>query len=377
MVKLFKFKLIVPMYIGIIVYLVSAPALAVQTQDFASLRYDGGWLLWPKLLEQAKLKRLWKRNLPLMQKEKLERLMVLGDNIYALTERNYLFALDRHTGKALFDKSLAPPGFTVLGLKLYEDELICVVGNKIVELNPDNAAQIGSYEMDFGITCLPGKNESSLYVAGSDKLLHVFRADDKVRLFQISSGDYTMITSVLAFDDVVVFSTAGGRVVCIAADEPVKKWQFAARQGVVGPMIKDGQSLFFASEDTYVYQLPLYAAQKPVWKFQTEAILNKAPQVTKDFVYQYVHGRGLTAVEKRRGRLMWKLSRGLDLLAEAGDKAYIFKKNGWLVVMDNNKARKHYSVNFARVTRYATNVIDSKIYVADEYGRILCLQPEK
>jgi hypothetical protein len=46
-----------------------------------------------------------------------------------------------------------------------------------------------------------------------------------------------------------------------------------------------------------------------------------------------------------------------------------------LTVMDNMAGKKLYSVNFRLASRYAANTADSKIYVADEIGRIACLQP--
>jgi hypothetical protein len=48
---------------------------------------------------------------------------------------------------------------------------------------------------------------------------------------------------------------------------------------------------------------------------------------------------------------------------------------GTLVVMDNVKAKRLYSVNFAGVSIHAANTADERIYVADERGRVACLQP--
>ena len=45
--------------------------------------------------------------------------------------------------------------------------------------------------------------------------------------------------------------------------------------------------------------------------------------------------------------------------------------------MDNEQAKHLYTVNFAGVSRYAANVADSKMYIADETGRIACLKPFK
>ena len=46
-----------------------------------------------------------------------------------------------------------------------------------------------------------------------------------------------------------------------------------------------------------------------------------------------------------------------------------------LAVMDNSEGKKLCSVNFAQVSKYAVNTIDSKIYVADDSGRIVCIEP--
>jgi len=72
---------------------------------------------------------------------------------------------------------------------------------------------------------------------------------------------------------------------------------------------------------------------------------------------------------------LWSVPGGVDLLAEARDRAYVITKNRTLVVMDNLSTKKLYSVNFAEASIYAANLVDSKIYVADERGRIACLQP--
>jgi outer membrane protein assembly factor BamB len=91
-------------------------------------------------------------------------------------------------------------------------------------------------------------------------------------------------------------------------------------------------------------------------------------------VYQHVPYKGLVAINKASGKLTWEVPGGTDLLAEAGEKAYVISK-GQLVVMDNKKAKRLYSVNFAGVSKHASNTADSKIYIADETGRIACLKP--
>ncbi|MHC4544044.1 MAG: hypothetical protein ACYSYL_05870, partial [Planctomycetota bacterium] len=111
-----------------------------------------------------------------------------------------------------------------------------------------------------------------------------------------------------------------------------------------------------------------------VWKYQTAAVLDKSPRVTREVVYQHVLYQDLSAINRESGKLMWEVPGGIDLLVEAAGKAYVIAK-GRLVVMDNKKAKRLYSVNFAGISKYATNTADSKIYIANKAGRIACLKP--
>jgi outer membrane protein assembly factor BamB len=332
-------------------------------------------LVSPELLERAKLGIQWEKKLPIKETERLERLHILGNCIYALSNHNYVTSLNRETGYVIFGCSFAPAGLTILGLELYKDELISVIGNDLVEISPEFGTELRSKSLGFGVTCPAARNSLYFYVAGADRRLHVLRAEDKVKLFDVAAENESMITSIVADDDFVVFATDAGNVISIAPDKPKRLWQFDAADGIVGPIVRDGESLFLASEDTYVYRLNVRKGTPPVWKYQTGALLDRCPRVSEKVVYQYVRYKGLTAIDKKSGIAMWQLPEGVALLAEAKERAYVITDIGTLVVMDNKKAKRLYSVNFARVSKYATNVEDSKIYIADESGRIACLRP--
>ncbi|MHC4617508.1 MAG: outer membrane protein assembly factor BamB family protein [Planctomycetota bacterium] len=333
------------------------------------------WLVSPKLLEHARLEKVWATGLPLRQGERLDRLVVIGNRIYAVSDQNHLISLNREKGDFVFRTSLAPARFTVLGLQVHKDRLLSLVGNSLVEINPESGTVLSTKHLGFGVTCPVARNDSYLYVASAGRRLRTYRAEDNVLLFEAAAENDSMITAVVADNNSVVFATDAGNVISITPDKPKRRWEFNAADGIVGPMARDAESLFIASRDTYVYKLNIETGTPPVWKYQTGAILEQAPQVTADVVYQPVHDKGLTAIDKESGTFLWQVDKGLDLLAEADGKAYVFRRPGELVVMDNAGRRQLYSVNLAEVSRYAVNLTDLKIYVADEIGRILCLSP--
>ena len=336
------------------------------------------WLVSPRLLKSAGLEILWENELPIKKGESLKKLFILGERIYALSDRNYMISLDRQKGNIIFSRTIAPAGVPIGGLELYEDELIFVTGNTLTEMNAKSGEEVGTKRIEYGIECPVARNRSYFYLGGSDGRLHILREKDRVQTFEAAASNDSMITSITADEDFVVFATDAGNVISMVPGEPRRLWQFDAGAAIAGPIVRDGMSLFFASRDTNVYRVDVIGpmTRRLVWKYQMPGVLDRAPSVTEEVVYQYVRGKGLTAINKESGKLIWSLPQGLELLAEADGKAYVITKDRTLVVMDNVKAGKLYTVNFALVSRYVGNAADPRIYISDENGRVACLRPK-
>jgi outer membrane protein assembly factor BamB len=364
MPRISRFKLVV--WACIFVLLTGTDCLCGQD--------DSDKLVRPELLRHAGLRILWEGKLPIQEKETLENPVILGNRIYALSSNNYFLCLDRNTGGFVFGTNLAPAGFSVLGLELYGDELISVVANRLVEIHAETGTELRGLRLDYGVTCPAARNTSFFYVAGADGRLRVYRAKGKVYLFDAMAENDSAITSVIADDNSVVFATEAGNIISMAPDRRERFWQSDAGNGIVHPIVKSDGAIFAASKDTYVYKVDGRTG-KWLWRYQTAAILNRGPRVTATLVYQYVHDKGITAIDKTTSSFLWQVDKGAELLAEASGKAYVITTDGELVVMDNRKNRRLYSVNFSPVKRYACNTLDSKLYVADETGRIMCLRP--
>ena len=334
-------------------------------------------LVSPELSACGGLKIVWQNKLPIRKTENLDQLFIIGNRIYALSDHNYMVCLDREKGNVIFSRPVAPAGFPVVGLELYRDELISIIGNKLVEIDPNTGVENKAKYLEFSVVCPAARNSSYFYVSGTDRRLHVLHAENYVQVFEVAAENDSVITSIIADERFIVFGTDAGNVISIQPDRPRWLWQFDATDAIAGPIVRDGMSLFFACKDTNVYRLDMVDLMmaKLIWKYQMPGILEKAPRVTAKAVYQYARNGGLTAIDKQSGQLMWSLQQGTDLLAEAGRYAYVLTNVRTLVVMDNTRGKKLYSVNFAGVSRFATNTTDSKIYVADKQGRLACLEP--
>jgi outer membrane protein assembly factor BamB len=331
----------------------------------------------PELLDHANLKMVWQQELPVKKGEDFAMMTVLGDRLYIRSDRNYLWSLDRAKGSIAFSRSIAPRGIPVLGLVSYGSDLITVIGNQLVELDEDTGVERRVSDLELSIVVPPVRNSQFFYIAAGDRRLHVLRVKNLVQAFEVAADNDSLITSVVADDSIVVFGTEAGNLVAMMADVPRKLWQFNAPEALAGPVMRDNDSFYFAGTDTNVYRVDMVniTTATLVWKYQTEAVLDRAPRLTEEFVYQYAGGRGLTALAKQTGQAAWSLPEGVDLLVEKGNRAYVVTKFRTLTVMDNATGRKLYSVNLAPVAHHAANTTDGRIYLADERGRVVCLEP--
>ncbi|MEJ2704551.1 MAG: PQQ-binding-like beta-propeller repeat protein [Sedimentisphaerales bacterium] len=365
------------MFRDTIILLVGALVLSIAQNSLAAQGGPRG-LISPELLKHAKLKVLWENDLPMRDGETIRQLVVLGNRVYAVSDHDYIISLDRQNGKIVFGETFRPAGPLVGGFKLYRDELLYVSGSRLIQIDAETGTERSSTELGFGVSCPAARNEAFFYIAGVDRRLHALRAEDMVQKFEVSADNDSLITSVLADDSFVVFATTAGNVICIKANEPVRLWQFNAFDAIAGPVERDFASLFFASRDTDVYRVDMVGLPEHtrlVWKYQAAAELDRSPRVTQEFVYQPVHDKGVTAINKETGIRLWSVPGGVDLLAEHRSRAYVMTEAGTLTVMDNARGKKLYTVNFAPVSRFAVNTTDDKMYVADTQGRMACLQP--
>ncbi len=331
-------------------------------------------LLSDKILKAAEFELIWDTKLPVKQNESLDHLYVIKDNIYLVTNYNYLTAANRHTGNIAFGLYIAYPGFPFLSLESFNDKLFTLIGSEFIEIDTSLGTKSVKARLEVRPVCPVVKNDEFIYAAGVDGRIDVFDAEKMVRLFEVAPENDSMITSLIASNDNVVFSTDAGDLVSFMPDRRNKLWHFKAAEGIVGPIVSDGTSVFAASKDTNLYNIDRGTGRMK-WKYQTAGILDTSPRVTADVVYQYVKNHGMIAIDKFSGDQIWHLPTGMDLLAEVKNRAYIFTSDHKIAVMDNTKARPLYFMNCSLVNRYAVNMLDSKIYLADRTGRVICIKP--
>ncbi|MBM4102872.1 MAG: hypothetical protein FJ263_02320 [Planctomycetes bacterium] len=340
-------------------------------------------LVRPELLDQAGLQSAWQIQLPLKPHEQVERLNVFGDYLYVLTDQNFFFCIDRNTGAVRTPLQIATAGLPVLPPLYFEKNSAFLVGQELKIFNPVT----GQITRTMKLSQMDGsrggiaQNSKFVYICGSDNRLYVFTREEGVCLFTVTADNDSAIYSVLATDEIVWFGTAAGNIVAIEPTSPRKIWQFNLSGKMVIPPVldPDGEFIYAGGLDSKLYKInAAKGLPAPEWEtpFFTGGPIRDPLIPGKTCVYVYTLNTGLHAVDKQTKKEVWPpLLQGRAILAEKGHLAYIYVQPGILNVMDNAAGKKVLSVNIAGVDRYAVNMTDSKIYLADKKGRILAAAP--
>lgn len=333
-------------------------------------------LIPPQALRDAELEFAYSYVVPIRPGEKIKNFEIIGARFYVISGRNYLTSLDRHSLNPVYNWQIAPPETVFCGLREFDDKLYSIVGADLVELDQAEGKVLMKNSLGFSPLCSPARNNNFYYVPGTDDRVHVFRAADMVRLFDVSANDGGLITTVQATNDLAIFATTAGTIAAMQPDSPTQLWKFKAADAVNAPVAYDGQRFVFSSEDACIYSINA-ATGKLQWKYLASALLTQAPQMTDSYVYQFVDGKGLIVLNKVNGELAWQLPDGLALLAENGRRVCIMAKNKKIIVYDNVARKILYTIDVPRVTRWATNTEDAYIYLGDDSGRVAAVKPIK
>ena len=153
-----------------------------------------------KLLKEAGLETAWQSAVSLNPNESVERVTVLGDYLYILTSSNYLFCLDRNSGKLVFGISAAKAKLPVSEPVDFNNAAYMIAGNELLAVDLRSGTETYRKKLEYPAAARPAINDTYFYIAGMDKSLHA--ADCNAHdIFKVNPDDKTTITSVIISDN--------------------------------------------------------------------------------------------------------------------------------------------------------------------------------
>jgi outer membrane protein assembly factor BamB len=326
-------------------------------------------------LYSAGLGKLWENDLAILQDEQLKKIDITGDYIYALTNTNYLFSLNRKDGRIIFSNDLIDKELDVLGFRLYENEVFTVAGNRLLQLGAALGNVKSSILLDYTVSALPDRNEQYFYLGADDGIVRSIRVKDKIRVYEVTGEKSSPIISVFCNSYGVIFANETGSIVCAGSGTLSKRWEFIIPQGLRQKVSLDGDSVYAIAEDAKLYRIALDNGEL-IWKKSIGGANGCSPTVGESNVYQVIEGGQLIAVDKQSGKILWQVTNAIKAVAEIRGKTYLACKDG-LKVVDTQTGELLRELDLDLFTVYGVNMSDELIYIADTEGNICCVKPLK
>jgi outer membrane protein assembly factor BamB len=325
------------------------------------------------LLAKAGLEYAWQGNIALGVNESVAQMWLVEGNLYVITSSNYMYCFDRAEGISKFGIQAASSGLPVFRPEIVDGKLMQVAANMIVEIDPNIGTVFGEYNPGFTSVNRAVRQADNLFMLSADGKIYAVNYEDKIPRYKVAADDGSPITSIVAMNGSAVFATESGIVSSFNISRRTEDWKFKARGGITADLASSGEYVYVSSKDTNVYKLWIYDGSVQ-WTFWSGGTLTESARVGEKVVYQYVKYKGLYCIDAADGSQIWLEPKGVDILTERNDKAYIFTSDRMLEVMDNVSKKPIKSVNFSPVDKYVINSDDGKLYIADGTGKIACLK---
>lgn len=377
-------------------------------------------LTHPSVLAKAGLRSYWQLKLQLLEDEKIERLFLLEESLYCLTNTNTVIAVDAARGVRKWTRAVAKPGTKVfppchgnnVAMATELPGVLAVTNppapetlptyNLVFVNTPDYVVAFdratGEVRRRFSFKPKPNDFVANTGGACDGTFFYIGSASGRCYGIRVNQG---VISWILSTEDMLSAAprchTAGGSARVFVAGEDanyyvgksnglvVQVWPPAGQRtwaamagGVLADFHVDDRACFIPCANRRVYAFALSGGE-PLWRFTCNGPLLDAIQVSQNSVFQYARGDKLYALNPANGELRWTMPHGRKVLAatagqDGAARAYILGASGNLLVVDEILGDVRASIPLTGCELFAANTAAPAIYLASRSGDIYCLR---
>lgn len=313
------------------------------------------------------------------------RLVVAGNVIYAGNQENYLYALDRETGKPIwkfykenvtFTSPSVVDNVVYVGAWSLNDEVgkfLCAVDAVNGELKW--RTRLGDTSGAFGLLKVV---DGVIYIGSKDEHLYAVNADSGELKWDFETVDSVVTTPSVA--EGVVYIGSGHSLYAIDAETGELKCRFAPRGSeVFSPTVIDG-IVYVGCMHLYLYAMDTYSCDEK-WRSRGGHGVFCSPTVVNGVVYApESRGTYLNAFNAESGRLKWSFKIGGTIYSSptvVGGVVYVGSWGGYLYAIDSNSGMLKWKYYIGDSVISPIVLVDDYIYFGSRSGYIYALELKK
>jgi len=353
------------------------------------------------VLAKAGLQYYWQLPLGLARREHLVRLERIDENLYCLTDRHRLIAIDAASGRLKWSADIGGPGTTVFqpthadGVRLSQQ----VAGIKEI-LSPGRAGKLGPFDVvmvntlsyvlvfdrrtgevyrkipfDFAANAGGASDGEFFYVGSTKGWYFAIRVNEAVKAWWLSAAD--MMTAPLKYyAGRLYLADDSGQVIATAVGEQGRKvWSQKLPAPVTAEFHVDGRGCFVPCDDNRLYAFGLRAG-RPLWDrpFVCQGPLRDAVQVAARTIFQFARRDKFYAINLANGKERWSRPDGRKVLAVMDGEVFLLNSSNTLLIVDEMLGTVRASMPLTGWELFAANTAMPAVYAATRDGRLACIR---
>jgi outer membrane protein assembly factor BamB len=396
---------------------------AVTCLGATGCQADGGAppvsLTHASVLAKAGLQSFWEMQLQLQPGQAVERVWLIEENLYCLTNDNYLLAVDATRGVRKWARRVADPGVKVfppchgngVGLTKEIPDVRKITRHDVPEALPqfnlvfiNTPGYVLAFERDSGellrkisFDTRPDQFAANTGGACDGRFFYVGSVNGRCYCYRVHETviGWIMPTSETLTAAPQCHAPGGSPRVYIAGENGE---YFIAKSGpplsdlwppdgtrqwpdMAGPVITefrvDDRAVFMPCANRRVYAFPLGGGPS-LWRFTCDGLLKDPLQLSENSVFQYASGDKLYAINPANGKQRWAIPAGRRVLATMSREdmplAYVVDAERNLLVVDEILGKVVASIPLTGVDLFADNTAAPAIYMANRGGALYCLR---
>ncbi len=353
----------------------------------------------PDVLERAGLKYYWSLELPLQENEKVEQVWLIDENLYCLSNLNYLWAVDPASGLTKWNARVAgkaqtvfkpahadgvvlaakTPGITEIlspTLEVTEpfDAVLVNTLSKVLVLNRKDGKLVRKIDFNFAANTGGACDGKNFYVGSTDKRCNAIALREEVLIWKVATS--ALLTAPIVEVGGLIFIGGHDSTLTAAKAGPTSNitWRRHTGGAISTAFAVDSRGCFVGAEDNRIYAFGTTTGQN-LWKpFICEGQIRTPIQISQNSVFAYAQDDQFYALNLANGRLRWAMPDGRKVLAVMDGKVYVVGLNQRLFVVDEMLGTLGDGLNLSGMDFLVANTSAPAIYGVNFAGQIRCIR---
>ncbi len=363
--------------------IVISPA-AIQSPTPSNSSLQSSYIVDPEAARLMRYRIDWQSDSLTTSGSHLEQMVVHGDSVFGLDDKNFLTRLRAEDGDRVWRVAVSSPLSEIIGLTYLPDrnQIYLTTGSELLVHDTVTGALVGKQKLDTIANTTPVPyDQYMIYGSRNGQVVwHSYAVHFQWKAYQV---DETITIPPMVYGPYILAVGNRGRFMVLNAIDGSQQWSKALGDSVSAPPAVSAEGIVFvAGEDQYLHAFDLDSGHV-LWERLFEHPLNQSPTLIGDAVYQQVPGSGLLCLDalpigSPNGQIHWQSPETIgNVFMQHGDALFTWDADsGLLNTLSAVRGTVRESISLPGISRLITTSTSSgDLYAMSRSGRIIKLVP--